>query len=41
MYVMMAVYSYLLGEYLILMFVIIGVIGLFAANIIFVSYYRQ
>ena len=41
MYVMMAVYSYLLEEYLILMFVTIGIIGLLAANIIFVSYYRQ
>ena len=40
MYVMMAVYSYIQDEYLILMFLGIGMLGLLATNILFVAYYR-
>lgn len=40
MYILMVIYSYALEEYLILMFVVIGLIGLLASNIIFVAYYK-
>ena len=40
MYVMMAVYSYIQEEFLILMFLGIGMLGLLATNILFVAYYR-
>ena len=40
MYVMMAIYAYLLDEVLILIFVVIGLLGLVASNVLFVSYLR-
>ena len=41
MYLMMAVYSYLLGEVLILIFTLIGLFGLIATNILFLSYFKS
>lgn len=41
MYVMMVVYAYALGETVILILVLIGLFGLVATNILFVSYLKQ
>lgn len=41
MYLMMAVYAYLLGEVMILIFTLIGLFGLLATNILFLSFYKS
>ena len=41
MYVMMVIYAYSTEEYLILVFSLIGTLGLLASNILFLSYYKQ
>lgn len=41
MYLMMVAYAYILGEVLILIFVLIGLLGLLATNILFTSYFKS